>query len=164
MLYRHYYGYAMGISLRYSNSREDAGEIVNDGFLKVFDKLGQFQPENSFKAWLGKIMVNTAIDHYRRNINRFALMDISKADNASADPNIIDQLSEDDILQVLRSLPELLRIVFNLHEIEGYSHEEIGNQIGVPASTCRTYLARAKRKMREKIIELNHINNEGAIR
>jgi RNA polymerase sigma-70 factor (ECF subfamily) len=73
-------------------------------------------------------------------------------------------LSTQDILGILRDLPELLRIVFNMYEIEGYSHNEIGEELGIPSSTSRTYLARAKKQLREKVQELNEIRNEGAIR
>lgn len=164
MLYKHFYGYAMSIALRYSNSREEACEIVNDSFMKAFDKLPQYNPDNSFKGWFRKILINTSIDYYRKNIKYFAVMDIEKADAELSDPDIIDRLSTQDILGILRDLPELLRMVFNMYEIEGYSHNEIGDELGIPSSTSRTYLARAKRQLREKVQELNEIKNEGAIR
>ncbi|MFD2200277.1 RNA polymerase sigma factor [Shivajiella indica] len=164
MLYRHFYGYAMSVALRYSNSRDEACEIVNDSFMKVFDKLGQHDEKNSFKGWFRRILVNTSIDYYRKNVKYFAVMDIDKADAESYEPEIISQLSKEDILGILRSIPEMLRMVFNMYEIEGYSHSEIGEQLGIPASTSRTYLARAKQKLREKVIEKNQIKNEGAVR
>ncbi|MCR9017095.1 RNA polymerase sigma factor [Aquiflexum gelatinilyticum] len=164
MLYKQFYGYAMSVALRYSNSREEACEIINDSFMKAFDKIGQYDNQNSFKGWLRRILINTSIDYYRKNIKHTAVMDIEKADTETLDPDIIDQLSADDILGVLRDLPEILRIIFNMYEIEGYSHNEISEQLGIPSSTSRTYLARAKKKLREKILELNQIKNAGAIR
>lgn len=164
MLYKHFYGYAMSIALRYSNGRDEACEIVNDSFMKVFDKLPQYSESNSFKGWFRRILVNTSIDYYRKNVKHFSAMDIEKVDTESYEPGIIGQLSKEDILNSLRSLPEMLRIVFNMYEIEGYSHNEIAEQCGIPASTSRTYLARAKQKLREKIIALNQIKNEGAVR
>lgn len=164
MLYKHFYGYAISIALRYSNSRDEACEIVNDSFMKMFDKLDQYQEKNSFKGWFRRILVNTSIDYYRKNVKHFAVMDIDQAEFESGNPEIIDQLSKEDILKVLRSLPETLRIVFNMYEIEGFSHKEIGEELGIPPSTSRTYLARAKQNLREKIVALNHINNEGAVR
>ena len=163
-LYRHFYGYAMSIALRYSNSREEACEIVNDSFMKVFDKLGQYTEESSFKGWFRRILINTSIDYYRKNVKYYADMDIEKADQKICDPSVVDELSKEDILMVLRDLPEMLRIIFNMYEIEGYSHNEIGERLGIPASTCRTYLARAKQKLRDKITALNKIKDEGAVR
>jgi RNA polymerase sigma factor (sigma-70 family) len=164
MLYRHFYGYAMGIALRYSNSRDEACEIVNDSFMKVFDKLDQHNENNSFKGWLRRILVNTSIDYYRRNVRYYSAMEIEKADAESYEPEVISQLSKEDILGILQSLPEMLRMVFNMYEIEGFSHNEIADHLGIPASSSRTYLARAKQKLREKVIEINHIKNEGAVR
>lgn len=164
LLYKQFYGYAMSVALRYSNSREEACEIINDSFMKAFDKLDQYDNQNSFKGWLRRILINTSIDYYRKNIKHTAVMDIEKADTETLDPDIIDQLSANDILGALRDLPEILRIIFNMYEIEGYSHNEISEQLGIPSSTSRTYLARAKKKLREKILELNQIKNAGAIR
>lgn len=164
LLYKQFYGYAMSVALRYSNSREEACEIINDSFMKAFDKLDQYDNQNSFKGWLRRILINTSIDYYRKNIKHTAVMDIEKADAETLEADVIDRLSAEDILGILRELPEILRIIFNMYEIEGYSHNEISEQLGIPSSTSRTYLARSKKKLREKILELNQINNEGAIR
>jgi RNA polymerase sigma-70 factor (ECF subfamily) len=164
LLYKQFYGFAMSVALRYSNSRDEACEIVNDSFMKAFDRMKQHQIENSFKGWLRRIIVNTSIDYYRKNSRYTSIMDINKAESESYSPDIIEQLSFEDILGIIRSLPEILRIVFNLYEIEGYDHNEIGEKLGIPASTSRTYLARSKKKLREKVLEINHIKDEGAIR
>lgn len=163
-LYRHFYGYAMSIALRYSNSREEACEIVNDSFMKAFDKLSQCSEESSFKGWFRRILINTSIDYYRKNLKYYADMDIVKAEAKGCDPAVVDDLSKEEILGVLRQLPETLRIIFNMYEIEGYSHNEISEQLGIPSSTCRTYLGRAKQRLRDKISALNEIKDEGAVR
>jgi RNA polymerase sigma factor (sigma-70 family) len=164
LLYKQFYGFAMSIALRYTNSRDEACEIVNDSFMKAFDRIKQYQIENSFKGWFRRIIVNTSIDYFRKNSRYTSIMDIEKAESESYSPDIIDQLTFEDILGLIRSLPEILRIVFNLYEIEGYDHNEIGEKLGIPASTSRTYLARSKKKLREKVLEINHIRDEGAIR
>ncbi|WP_114750661.1 RNA polymerase sigma factor [Pleomorphovibrio marinus] len=163
-LYKHFYGYAMSVALRYSGNREEACEIVNDSFMKVFDKIDQFSPENSFKGWLRRILINTSVDYYRKNLKYMMALDIDKADAETYQSNIIEELSREDILGILRELPEILRIIFNMYEIEGYKHDEIAAALNIPSSTSRTYLARAKEKLREKVIALNHIRNEGAVR
>ena len=154
----------MSVALRYSGNREEACEIVNDSFMKVFDKIDQFSPENSFKGWLRRILINTSVDYYRKNLKYMVLMDIEKAEATSYQSSIIDELSREDILGMLRELPEILRIIFNMYEIEGYKHNEIAAALNIPSSSSRTYLARAKEKLREKVIALNHIRNEGAVR
>lgn len=164
LLYKHFYGFAMGVALRYSYNKEEACEIVNDSYMKVFDKLSSYEPQNSFKGWFRRIIVNTAIDYYRKNNKYKAVLDIEHAHVKELDPSIIDEMSKDDILRLLRSLPDMLRIVFNMYEIEGYSHNEIAEKLSIPSSTSRTYLARAKEKLREKIILLNKESDEGAIR
>ncbi|MEX2513559.1 MAG: RNA polymerase sigma factor [Cyclobacteriaceae bacterium] len=163
-LYRHFYGYAMSIALRYSGNREEACEIVNDSFMKAFDNLENFSLDNSFKGWFRRIIINTSVDYYRKNFKHYSALDIEKASAETYDPNIIDELSKNDILYLLGELPEVLRVIFNMYEIEGYKHNEISEKLGIPASTCRTYLARAKEKLREKIIGFNQIKNEGAVR
>lgn len=164
LLYKQFYGFAMSVALRYTNSRDEACEIVNDSFMKAFDRIKQYQIENSFKGWFRRIIVNTSIDYFRKNSRYTSIMDIEKAESESYSPDIIDQLTFEDILGLIRSLPEILRIVFNLYEIEGYDHNEISEKLGIPASTSRTYLARSKKKLREKVLEINHIRDEGAIR
>lgn len=164
LLYKQFYGFAMSIALRYSSSRDEACEIVNDSFMKAFDRLKQYQPENSFKGWFRRIIVNTSIDYFRKNSRHHAIMDIEKAEFQSYHPDIVEQLTYEDILVLIRTLPEILRIVFNMYEIEGYDHNEIGVKLGIPASTSRTYLARSKKKLREKVLEINQIKDEGAIR
>ncbi|WP_200974584.1 RNA polymerase sigma factor [Echinicola sp. 20G] len=163
-LYKHFYGYAMSIALRYSNSREEACEIVNDSFMKAFDRIHQYSDSSSFKAWFRRIVINTSIDYYRKNVKHYSVMEIEKAGAETYDPSIVDELSKDEILTVMRELPEIMRIIFNMYEIEGYSHNEIGEELDIPPSTSRTYLARAKQKLRDKIIALNKIKDEGAIR
>jgi RNA polymerase sigma factor (sigma-70 family) len=160
-LYKNFYGYALGIAIRYSSSKEEASEVVNDSFMKAFDKLHLYQMDSSFKAWLRRIVINTAIDSYRKN-NKFSqMMDIETAQAESLSPEILDRLTVDDILHIIKKLPDLLRMVFNLYEIEGYSHQEIAEKLNIPASSSRTYLARAKQKLREKINQLNQVGNEG---
>ncbi|WP_035805137.1 RNA polymerase sigma factor [Lunatimonas lonarensis] len=162
-LYKHFYGYAMSVALRYSGNREEACEIVNDSFMKVFDKLGQYSEGSSFKGWLRRILINTSVDYYRRNLKHSGMMDVELLEVEASHFNVLDELSREDILALLRELPDTLRIIFNMFEVEGYKHNEIAAHLNIPSSTCRTYLARAKDMLREKIIALNHVRNERAV-
>ena len=151
MLYKHYYGYAMAICLRYANGKDEAKEILNDSFFKVFTKISQYDPKNPFRAWLRRIVINTAIDYYRRQQKHQYAVDIQEIEYEESDASVLDRLSAEDILLLMQKLPEHYRLVFNLYELEGYSHEEISKQLGIPESTSRTHLSRAKSKLREYI-------------
>lgn len=151
MLYRHFYGYAMGISLRYSLNRDDALEVVNDGFIKIFNTINRYDSNKPFKAWLRTIMVNTAIDRRRRDL-KFQLN--TELDDTVIIPHqatAIERLNVDDIIGMMQHLPPIQLTVFNLYEIDGYSHDEIGKMLSIPASSSRVYLTRAKEKLRNII-------------
>ncbi len=154
MLYKHFFGYAMSICLRYAYSREEAGEILNDGFMKVFDKIETYQEGNSFKAWLRKILINTAIDYQRKNLKYQQTTQLEELVHTEGYNSVIEKLSVEDILSLLNQLSHLQRCVFNLFEIEGYSHSEIAEILEIPENTSRTYLTRAKKKLRELFEDL----------
>lgn len=148
-LYRHFYGYAMSISLRYASTENEAIMIVNDSFIKVFEHLDSYDSEYSFKSWLRKIIINTSIDKYRKEMKRYqkeVSIPVSSIPTNYAD--IISKLTAQDILRLLKELPEDQRLIFNLYEIEGYSHKEIAEKLDITASTSRSYLSRAKAKLR----------------
>lgn len=148
MLYKHFYGYAMSICLRYSYSKDEALEILNDSFMKVFNNIQKYNENLSFKSWLRRIIINTSIDYYRKNQKHRHTLNIEMARNEEYHLDIIDDLSVEDILKLLNELPNQYRIIFNLYEIEGYSHKEIAKMLDIPESTSRTNLARAKKKLR----------------
>jgi len=152
-LYKHFYGYVMGICLRYAKSRDEASEVLNDAFLKVFNKIAMYDNTKLFKAWLRRIVVNTAIDYYRREHKYDNHVPIEKASREENDFDAIDQLNAEDILKLLQELPPQYRLVFNLYEIEGYSHEEIGEILKIPVGTSKSHLSRAKQRLKALVTE-----------
>lgn len=138
----------MGVGLRYLTDRNDALEVVNDAFIKVFNSIKHFETEKLFKPWLRKIIVNTAIDRRRKDMKLLYQTDLDQAEHVSGLPAALDKLNAADILKLLNALPEAQRMVFNMYEIDGYSHEEIGHTLGIPASSSRVNLTRAKEKLR----------------
>jgi len=152
-LYKYFYGYAMGICLRYAYTKTDASEILNDSFLKVFKNINKYKDEFPFKPWLKKIIVNTAIDYYRKNARFRPMLEIEEVENEAFNIEIVDTLSYEDIKKLLDRLPEMYRLVFNLYEIEGYTHKEIANKLNFDEGTSRSYLTRAKKKLR-KLVEI----------
>jgi RNA polymerase sigma factor (sigma-70 family) len=159
IFYKHFYGFAMGICLRYAYTRTDASEMLNDSFLKVFHNISRFDPKYPFKAWFKKIIVNTAIDYYRKNASLLPTLEIEEVKNESFDINLIDALTYNDLKKLLDDLPEAQRLIFNLYEIEGYTHQEIAEKLKMTESTSRSYLTRAKKKLRilvEKYFETGY--------
>jgi RNA polymerase sigma factor (sigma-70 family) len=147
LLYRQFHGFAMAICRRYSRSREEALEIMSDGFYKILTQLDRYTPGLSFKGWIRRIMINSAIDHYRRNEKHYQSIDISYQRLEEISPNAIETLSEESILAKIQELPPSYRIVFNLHAIEGYSHEEISQKLGISVGTSKSNLSVARTKL-----------------
>ncbi|EOR94805.1 RNA polymerase ECF-type sigma factor [Arcticibacter svalbardensis MN12-7] len=152
-LYKHFYGYAMGVGMRYLKNRDDVLEVVNDSFIKVFKSIQSYNEHQPFKAWLRRIIVNTSIDHRRRNLKHMNQADIDEAIYIGKAPDIIENINAKDILKLLDILPETQKLVFNLYEIDGYSHDEIGEMLSIPVSSSRVYLSRAKEKLRKHWIQ-----------
>src|SRR6201991_1114108 len=140
MLYKHFYCYAMGISLRYSLNRDDALEAVNDAFIKVFNAIHSYNIDRPFKAWLRTIVVNTAIDRRRKDLKFQLNVELDSAAPISGNINVIDSLNAQDILKLMKELPAIQLAIFNLYEIDGYNHDEIGDILSIPPSSSRVYL------------------------
>ncbi len=163
LLYKQFYGYAMGVSLRYSNDRTEAMEIVNLGFFKVLTQLNKYDRKLSFKGWLRRIMINTAIDYYRRNAKHQHLVDVSYAKDESVNFDALDQISEKEIMEAIQQLPPSYKMVFNLYVIEGFKHDEVAEQLGISVGTSKSNLAVARNKLQKtlKVIETERVRNHG---
>lgn len=147
-LYKKFYGYALAVALTYCTTKDDADEVVNDCFMKVFDHIKSFDTSRPFKPWLRRIVVNTSIDKARANRRFRDHVDIETSTQASHH-DVEADLNAKQIYKMLNRLPELLRFVFNMYEIEGYSHKEIAEKLDIAESSSRTYLTRAKSQLRE---------------
>ncbi|MEZ4775914.1 MAG: RNA polymerase sigma factor [Bacteroidia bacterium] len=146
-LYRKLYNYAMSICLRYSRDREEAKEIVNDGFVKVFSRMEKYSDELSFQGWVRRIMINSAIDFYRKNQKHYNSLDIVYASHVSVNESAIESLSEEEIMGLVQQLAPSYRIVFNLYVMEGFKHEEIAQKLNISAGTSKSNLAKARVKL-----------------
>ncbi len=155
-IYKKYYGYLMAVALRYVKEEMEAEDVVNEAFVKIFRKISEFNYESdemvmekTFKAWIARITVNTSIDKLRTRKEVDSLDDVSATDLSSHAIMVSTRLEEQDIMKLLYQLPDIQRSIFNLYEIEGYSHQEISQMLNVPESTSRTYLTRAKSRLRK---------------
>lgn len=154
LLYRKYYGYAMGISLRYTGNKEDALELLNDSFLKIFFNINIFDQKKEFLTWIRKIIINTAIDKYRVKKRLIPTENLPEDQKVYFQDDILDSLYAKEMLQTINELPDIYRLVFNLYELEGYSHQEIGKILNINTSTSRSYLTRAKERLKKIILKL----------
>jgi RNA polymerase sigma factor (sigma-70 family) len=153
MLYKAFYGFSMGICLRYAGNRDQAAEVMNQGFFKVFTHIESFDTTRPFKAWLGRIMMNVSIDFYRSNLKMAYSDDLEKAEHLS-DGELPDKnLNYNDLLMMVQQLPPAYRTVFNLFAIEGYSHEEIAVMLNINSGTSKSNLHKARQKLKKMILE-----------
>ena len=151
-VYARFYGYAMNITLRYAPTREVATEVLNDGFFKVFKHMDRYNPAFPFLSWFRRIIVNTAIDHFRstrKEIDMLELLEEGLEDHSISMPSLDPDM---DPLPILQQLSPGYRMVFNLYVMEEYSHEEIGDMLGITPSASRSNLTRAKKRLRELML------------
>ncbi len=152
-LYETYYGKMMGVCLRYANNSEDARDILHEGFIKIFNNLHKYKPDNtSIGAWIHRIMVNTCIDYYRKSIRRRTENIEMVAERRSTEADAVSQYSEKEILQAVQQLSPAYRAVFNLYAIEGYQHKEIAEQLQITESTSRSNLVKARTKLKDILV------------
>ena len=152
-LYEQYYGYGLSIALRYAYNREEAVEIFNDAFIKIFSKLHQYKIEQPFKAWLRQILIHSAIDYHRAQHKIPTHINIESVNYLLEDELPLPVLSSaEDALPLVQALPPQYRIVFNLYVMEEYDHKEIAAILGITESTSRANLARAKEKLRDMLV------------
>lgn len=153
-LYQHFYGYGMSVAFRYVNDREDAVEILNTAFVKVFKNVGTYDLDKPFKPWLRRILVNTAIDHLRVKKRIKDQGDIEMVAEPSHEEAITGQLAYEEILKLIQDLSPSYRTVFNLFVIEGYKHEEIAEMLSISVGTSKSNLFKAKAHLRKALEKL----------
>lgn len=154
-LYEQYAGKMYGVCLRYARNSSDAADILQEGFLKVFTKLDQFQFQGSFEGWIRRIMVNTALRAYQKQRFEQESSGYEHLPESPVDPDAISALSEAELLSLIRALPEGYRAVFNLVAIEGFSHAEAAEMLGIQESTSRSQLTKARRWLCEQLEQIN---------
>ena len=139
------------VCLRYSRNQDEARDNLQDGFIKIFENIGQFRGAGSFEGWVRKIMVNTALQKYRGRYQLYALSDNeSKAGNIPVD-NISEIMGEKELLAMIQELPPRYKLVFNMYAIEGYSHKEIGEMLNITEGTSKSNLSRARDILQERV-------------
>ena len=150
-LYDQYAPKMFGICMRYAANSEDAKDILQDAFVKVFVNLGKFKGTGSFEGWMRRVFVNTAIEHYRKKNQLYAISENQEENISNHEVSALDALEADDIIRLISELPNGYRTVFNLFAVEGYSHREIATMMNISEGTSKSQYARAKAWLQEKI-------------
>ena len=165
LLYTTYHSILLGICMRYGKSKAEAEDILQMGMLRIFKNIDSYSGKGSFEGWMKRIIVNVAIDNYRKNSKYYYHEDI---DEINGEPflasDIPNNLEVEDILKTIHELPPGYRMVFNLFAIEGYSHKEIANILEISENTSKTQLLKARKSLRKKLISLNRMPQKTSVR
>ncbi len=148
-LYRLYYAYGMSICIRYVESESEAVSVLNDGFLKVFRHIKRYDPEQPFKPWFRKILVNTSIDHVKKQKKFKKEISMEEAKQVSTQEDVLSLLSYQELMEMVQSLSSAYRAVFNMYVIDGFKHHEIAETLGISVGTSKSNLTRARAKLQE---------------
>ena len=162
LLYDTFYRFAMRICRRYTNNNYEAAEVMNCGFMKVFSNLHRYQPDRSFKGWIGRIMINTSLSYRRSNLKMAMMQDLDTAENMVhyelPDRNLLYQ----ELINIIEKLPATEKTVFYLYALDGLSHKDISNRLAISIGSSKICLFRARRKLKKMIFEagytLHHLN------
>jgi len=151
-LYEQYAGRLYALCLRYTNNEDEAKDILQEGFIKIFDKLQQYKNKGSFEGWMRKVIVNTALEKIRKE-NRFMLVeDETMIENDQYKyEHVLEDIERKELLGMIQELSAQYRMVFNLYAIEGYSHKEISQKLNISEGTSKSNLSRARELLKSKI-------------
>ena len=159
-LYDQFYGYALAVALPYSSRPEDAREVVNDAFLKTFLGMDKYDSTLPFKAWFRTIVVRSAINYYYKYIEKLPLTDLQEANWVGFEDDFLDNMLSDEVLILLQKLSPSYRLALNLYVLEGYTHPEIAELLGISVGTSKSNLFKAKRDLKILLQDINIYKNE----
>jgi RNA polymerase sigma-70 factor (ECF subfamily) len=144
----------MTVCLRYARNKADAEDILQDGFVRLFQNIYQYKNEGSFEGWIRRIFVNASLKKYQTKKWTMEQTGIEQVGEEKVEAGIIDAMSEQEIIGLIAELPEGYRMVFNMYVIEGFSHKEISELLGINEATSRTQLLKARKQLQQKICKL----------
>lgn len=145
-----------GLCLRYASSRAEAEDILQDGFVKIFMNIRQYNGSGSFDGWMKRVIINTAISNYRQNLKHYYHLDIDEIKKTEVDESTVltPEYTHEELLSVINELPPGFRLVFNMYAIEGYKHKEISEMLSIDIGTSKSQFSRAKVLIQKKLEEL----------
>jgi len=154
--YEKFAGKMMGVCLRYARNSDEAEDVLQDAFIKIFNKIPEYVKKGSLEGWVKRIVVNTALDSYRKNKKHQKDVEAGSVDYLLEQKSyIVEELKAQDLLIIINNLPDGYRMVFNLFAIEGYSHKEIAERLDITESTSKSQYSRAKKVLRDILEKKN---------
>jgi len=156
-LYQMFAGRMFSLCLRYADNEDEAKDNLQEGFIRVFRKIKQYRSEGSFEGWMRKIMVNISLQKYRDRMKMNPVYELEGV-REQASETASDLVTEKDLLQMISELPPRYRLVFNMYAIEGYSHKEISEMLGISEGTSKSNLSRARDILQNKLKKYSEIN------
>jgi RNA polymerase sigma factor (sigma-70 family) len=151
-LYEAYSRKMYAVSLRYAKNQDDADDILQEAFVKVFKNIGSFRQESSLYFWIKRIVINTALNYQRSKLYLYPMVDVQDLTYLAEQEFTLSDHNLKDLLKMLQELPDGCRVIFNLYAIEGFQHKEIADMLGISIGTSKSQYARAKSLLREKIL------------
>lgn len=159
-LYARYSSMAYGVCLRYTKNKFDAEDVMQEAWVKIYKKIDTYSLNNSFEGWVRRIMVNTAITHYRKNLKHAYQSDVTElayTRDEHQDGFMHAEYTREELMKCINALPDGYRMVFNMYVIEGYKHKEIAEQLEIDINTSKSQLSRAKKYLQRELKELSKI-------
>jgi RNA polymerase sigma-70 factor (ECF subfamily) len=164
-LYQQFARKMMSICMRYANNRDQAQDMLQDGFVKVFQKMDHFRGDGPLGGWIARTMVNTALDHIRRNKPYDHSLDLTEAEHLhQEDATVMSSMTTDELMALIQALPAGYRSVFNLFAIEGYPHKDIAEMLGISENTSKSQFMKARAYLRKLLPKeaVAHYGNDHA--
>lgn len=152
-LYKHFYAYGMSICIRYTYDEDAAIQVLNDSFMKVFNRIKKFDQSKPFKPWLRVVFVNTAIDYVKKKQRLMKKQELTAAEHVAAQEDILSQIGYQELIGMIQKLSLAYKTVFNLFVIDGFKHEEIAQKLGISVGTSKSNLSKARAQLQKMIIE-----------
>jgi len=155
-LFRHFYGFAMSIALRYSRDEMDAADIVSHAFVKIFKSIHSFDSsKGSLHAWIKKIVVNEGLDHIKSRTRFSENVELETVPEPHVNNSIIEQMGAEEIMEIVKKLPPATHAVFVLYAVEGYNHREIAERLNISEGTSKWHLSEARKFLQQQLIDIN---------
>jgi RNA polymerase sigma-70 factor (ECF subfamily) len=156
LLYNKYASTMLGICMRYCKRKDEAEDVMHEGFIKVFSNIAKFREEGSFEGWIKRIMINTSLSHYHANLKHYFQTNVNDLEDMLSvdhdDDGVYNNApSRTQLLDLIQELPDGYRFVFNMYVFEDFSHKQIAAELGISVNTSKSQLAKARRQLRKKL-------------